>query len=103
MSTWRSAAPCPAPSCARCSPRPTTRSGGQPPTVRHDDTHLPIWHEASGRYLDSATGEFLPTWDEALDAIGDHDAPLHVARFGQGSTLRASSPERATRLGASAT
>ena len=24
----------------------------------------------------------LPTWDHALDAIGDSDEPLHVARFG---------------------
>ena len=24
----------------------------------------------------------LPTWDQALDAIGPHDDPLHVARFG---------------------
>jgi hypothetical protein len=44
--------------------------------------HLPVWHEASGRYLDPATGEFLPTWDEALDTIGGDDQPLHVARFG---------------------
>ena len=51
-------------------------------TVRYDDAHLPVWHEASGRYLDPATGEFLPTWDEALDAIGPDDEPLHVARFG---------------------
>jgi hypothetical protein len=51
-------------------------------TVRHDDAHLPAWHEATGRYLDPVTGEFLPTWDEALDAIGDEDEPLHVARFG---------------------
>ena len=28
------------------------------------------------------TGELLPTWDQALDAIGPHDQPLHVARFG---------------------
>jgi len=56
-----------------------------PPTdqVKHDDAHLPVWHDASGRYLDPATGEFLPTWDEALDAIGCEDDPLHVARFGQ--------------------
>ena len=40
-------------------------------TVRHDDAHPPVWHEASGRYLDPATGEFLPTWDDALDAISD--------------------------------
>src|ERR1017187_6612495 len=51
-------------------------------TVRHDDAHLPVWHEVSGRYLDPVTGEFLPTWDDALDAIGEHDEPLHVARFG---------------------
>jgi hypothetical protein len=50
--------------------------------IRHDDAHLPVWHEASGRYLDPATGEFLPTWDDALDAIGPNDEPLHVARFG---------------------
>jgi len=55
-----------------------------PPTdqVKHDDGHLPVWHEASGRYLDPETGEFLPAWDEALDAIGPDDQPLHVARFG---------------------
>jgi hypothetical protein len=51
-------------------------------TVRHDDAHLPDWHEASGRYLDPLTGAFLPTWDEALDTIGPEDEPLHVARFG---------------------
>jgi len=51
-------------------------------TVRFEDGNLPVWHEASGRYLDPATGEFLPSWDEALDAIGPDDEPLHVARFG---------------------
>jgi hypothetical protein len=34
------------------------------------------------RRLDPASGEILPTWDQALDAIGPHDDPLHVARFG---------------------
>ena len=55
-----------------------------PPTgqIRHDDAHLPVWHEASGNYLDPSTGELLPTWDDALDAIGREDEPLHVARFG---------------------
>jgi hypothetical protein len=52
-------------------------------TVRHYDANLPIWHEPSGSYLDPATGEILPTWDDALDAIGGQDEPLHVARFGQ--------------------
>jgi hypothetical protein len=50
--------------------------------AKHDDEHLPAWHEPSGNYLDPATGEVLPTWDDALDAIGPDDEPLHVARFG---------------------
>jgi hypothetical protein len=50
--------------------------------VMFDGDHLPVWHEASGSYLDPATGEVLPTWDQALDAIGPHDARRHVARFG---------------------
>jgi hypothetical protein len=55
-----------------------------PPTdvVRFDGDHLPVWHEPTGRYFDPATGELLPTWDQALDTIGPHDEPLHVARFG---------------------
>jgi hypothetical protein len=50
--------------------------------VRFEGEHLPVWHEPSGRYLDQATGELLPSWDDALDAITDDDEPLHVARFG---------------------
>jgi hypothetical protein len=51
-------------------------------TVRFENNRLPVWHEGSGRYLDPATGEFLPTWGEELDAIGPHGRPQHVARFG---------------------
>jgi hypothetical protein len=51
-------------------------------TVRFDGDELPVWDEHLGTYLDSATGEVLPTWDQALDAIGPHDDPVHVARFG---------------------
>jgi hypothetical protein len=50
--------------------------------VRFDGGHLPAWDEDKATYLDPDTGEVLPTWDEALDAIGDDDEPLHVARFG---------------------
>ena len=55
-----------------------------PPTdmVRYQDDALPAWHEPTGRYLDQQTGELLPTFDQALDAIGPRDQPLHVARFG---------------------
>ena len=31
----------------------------------------------------AAAGEVLPTWDQALDAIGPDDEPSHVARFGE--------------------
>jgi hypothetical protein len=50
--------------------------------VRYTSDRLPVWHEASGNYVDADTGEFLPTWDQALDGIGSTDMPLHVARFG---------------------
>jgi hypothetical protein len=51
-------------------------------TVRFDGDQLPVWHAATGRYVDTATGDVLPSWDQALDAIGPADTPLHVARFG---------------------
>ena len=50
--------------------------------VKFDGDQLPVWDEATGNYLDPATGEVLPTWDQALDAIGKDDQPHHVARFG---------------------
>ena len=55
-----------------------------PDTARQyrDSDQLPVWDDQAGRYLDPATGEILPTWDEALDAIGSYDLPWHVARFG---------------------
>jgi hypothetical protein len=53
-----------------------------PATVRFGQDQLPEWHAATGRYIDPATGEVLPSWDQALDAIGPADEPLHVARFG---------------------
>ena len=51
-------------------------------TVRFDGGHLPVWDEDKATYLDPDSGEVLPTWDEALDAIGAGDEPQHVARFG---------------------
>ena len=50
--------------------------------VRFDGDELPVWDEQTATYLDPATGEVLPSWDDALDAIGPDDEPLHVARFG---------------------
>ena len=50
--------------------------------IRFDVGHLPAWDEDKATYLDPETGEVLPTWDQALDAIGADDEPLHVARFG---------------------
>jgi hypothetical protein len=51
--------------------------------VKYTDGELPIWDEASGNYLDPATGEVLPTWDQALDALDDDSEPFHVAKFGE--------------------
>ena len=53
-----------------------------PNAVRFDGGHLPVWDEDKATYLDPQSGEVLPTWDEALDAIGTDDEPQHVARFG---------------------
>jgi len=50
--------------------------------VRYDSNNLPVWHETHRSYIDPRTGEVLPTWDRALDAIGPHDHPLHMVRFG---------------------
>lgn len=52
--------------------------------VRFDGANLPVWHEEAGTYFDPVTGELLPTWDEALDALdADPNAePMHVVRFG---------------------
>ena len=51
--------------------------------VRFDGDQLPVWDEDTGNYVDPATGEVLPTWDQALDVIGPDDQPWHVARFGE--------------------
>jgi hypothetical protein len=49
--------------------------------VKFDGDHLPVWDEHFSSYLDPATGEVLPAWDQALDELGDQ--PHHVARFGE--------------------
>ena len=46
------------------------------------DTVLPRWDAEQETYVDPETGEPLPTWDEAVDAIAPDDEPVHVARFG---------------------
>ncbi len=43
-----------------------------------DGDELPIWHDQVGGYIDPATGEVLPDWDQALDGIGPYDLPWHV-------------------------
>jgi hypothetical protein len=44
----------------------------------------PIWSADLGGYVDPSTGETLPTWGEALDALEDPDArPAYVARLGR--------------------
>ncbi|GAA3000563.1 hypothetical protein GCM10017559_21880 [Streptosporangium longisporum] len=63
--------------------------------VRFDGDHLPLWAPRAeqaepypdgqtGDYLDPATGELLPTWDQALDQLDTDETaePLHMVRFG---------------------
>ncbi len=72
-------------------------------SVRCENDELPDWHPASGNYIDPATGEILPTWDQALDGIDPADEPLHVTGTGPNSTPRACSQGQRTRPGVSAT
>ncbi|GAA3724575.1 replication initiator [Salinactinospora qingdaonensis] len=53
--------------------------------VIYSGDHLPLFDEATGHYVDPVTGEVLPTWDEALDALdADPQAePMHVCRLGR--------------------
>jgi hypothetical protein len=51
------------------------------PARYQEGDELPVWHDQLG-YIDQTTGEVLPTWDEALDAISQYDLPWHVTRFG---------------------
>ena len=70
--------------------------------VKFDGDELPVWDDAIGGYLDPATGEVLPTWGQALDAIGPDDQPWHVARFGErfdAQGVLAGSPQAARCIG----
>ncbi|TQM72270.1 hypothetical protein FHX41_6067 [Actinomadura hallensis] len=77
--------------------------------VVFEGDRLPVWDDiagpdGNGGYLDPETGEVLPTWDEALDALGqDEDAePLHVVRFGRqvdAQGVLADSPESRKLIG----
>ncbi|WP_434096205.1 replication initiator [Streptosporangium roseum] len=83
--------------------------------VRFEGDHLPVWVQRAeraepysdgqtGDYLDPATGELLPTWDEALDELDQDDEaePLHVLRFGDQVDVQgivAGSPDAHKRIG----
>ncbi|MFI9556030.1 replication initiator [Nonomuraea endophytica] len=45
---------------------------------------IPVWDEAAG-YVNPATGEVLPTWEQALDHL---DEPQHVIRFGTQADIK---------------
>ncbi|MEW2356227.1 replication initiator [Spirillospora sp. NPDC029432] len=75
--------------------------------VVYSGDRLPVWDAAAGEeggYLDPETGAVLPTWDEALDAIGQDEQaePLHVLRFGRqidAQGVLADSPESRKLIG----
>ncbi len=51
---------------------------------------LPQWSDDVAGYVDRETGEVLPTWNEALDQLGNApDAqPAHVVRFGEQDDIK---------------
>ncbi|HET8660707.1 MAG TPA: replication initiator [Micromonosporaceae bacterium] len=53
-------------------------------TIRYPDHNPPVWDTEAKTYRDPQTGQPLPTWDQALDALDTDDqaTPVHVARFG---------------------
>ncbi|MGJ7442204.1 replication initiator [Aquipuribacter sp. MA13-6] len=80
-------------------------------TITHDDQHPPVWvpddpdatdgdpSHRDGHYVDADTGEQLPTWGEAVDAVTE---PLYVTRFGSVADMRGiltGTPEADRRIG----
>lgn len=55
--------------------------------VVYSGERAPVWDptcgpDGEGGFVDPDTRQALPTWQEALDAIGEDDEPAHVIRFG---------------------
>ncbi|MDQ1292654.1 MAG: hypothetical protein QG608_534, partial [Actinomycetota bacterium] len=67
----------------------------------------PLWDPTSGPdgqggFVDPDTRTPLPTWDQALDALGDDATPAHVIRFGDQHDVQgllAGSPQADRRIG----
>ena len=64
----------------------------RPTQVRFDGDQLPVWHEPSGRYLDPATGELLPSWMTPWTPSPTTTSRCTWPASDPGSTPRASSP-----------
>ena len=69
--------------------------------VRFDGEELAVWDEQTATYVDPATGEVLPTWDDALMPSAQ-DEPCTSRGSVNGSTPKACSPGPRTRTGVSA-
>lgn len=68
--------------------------------VEYPNDRLPVWADALATFVDPETGCVLPTWDEALDDVGDD--PMHVVRFGGQADIQgllAGSPDANRRIG----
>ena len=103
-STSRCAAPCPAPSCARCSPPPTTRSGGQ-----HDHRSSTTGTSCRSGTRPPATISTRPPGKSCRPGTrpstpsGTRTSRGMWPGSGTGSTPRACCPDPRTPAGASAT
>jgi hypothetical protein len=51
----------------------------------HTGTHVPVWDDQAGGYVDPDDQVPLQTWQQALDEIDDDPTaePMHVLRFGK--------------------
>ncbi|MBY8854584.1 replication initiator protein, partial [Saccharothrix sp. MB29] len=47
--------------------------------IKYSGDNRPVWDGRAKGFVDPATCEPLPTWEEALDQV---ERPAHVARFG---------------------
>jgi len=72
-------------------------------TLLRSGTRTPAPDDCNG-YLDPTTGAVLPTWEQALDDLDEHDdvQPQHVVRFGAQADIKglvSGTPDADRRIG----
>lgn len=68
--------------------------------IQYTDGQLPVWVDDAKAFVDPDTGCVLPTWEQALDDVGED--PMHVVQFGSQADIQgllAGSPDANRRIG----